>query len=1251
MVVIGGGITGAGVALDAASRGYSVALVEREDFAVGTSSRSSKLVHGGLRYLQNFDLGLVREALLERAADGEPRAAPGAPAAAAGPAFDGKRPDRLIGVGLNMYDVMATRAARGRRGRERDQDDWSPDRHRVIERRRGSRAAARARRARRRAALPLLRLPDRRRAARAHRARRGRALRRGDREPLRGGPAWSRRTGAPRGVRCATRWAAAEFEHPRRQRGQRDRRVGRPHPARRAARRGGGAAHPAEPRHAHHARPRPAADRRRRDRAGGQGRSIFALPWLGRTLIGTTDNDYEGALDHVPPAAADVDYLLDACNSFFGDSLAPARPDRRLRGRAPADLDGRPEEVGRHLAQGRAVRDELGHGHDHRRQAHDLAADGEAGRRPDRRARGPRGALPHRRDPARACRWSPTSCRTVDGVDDEIACAPRRRATATRRADVLAVAGEQPGLARRDRARACPTWWPRRRSRCATSRPRVVADVLLRRTRLGLLDARALVDADSAAPPSGRRGDGGGARLGRARRSTPSSRPGARWRAPRAWCPAGAGAERRVRLRLRGRVLELRPGAPLVMGIVNATPDSFSDRPAVAALGRAGGAGAGARERGRRHRRRGRRVRPRPTAPPVSAEEEVERVVPLVERLAAEGVAGLGRHLEGPVARAVLGRRRGDDQRRERPARSRRGRRVRASPARRLSSSTRARRPKEKVFPAYDDVVADVLELPARADGGRAAARRGGGAARASTPGPTSRSRRPSRSRCCAGCGELDALGRPLLLAVVAQGLRGRAHAAARRRERLAGTLAAVGEGVDAGAAIVRVHDVAATRDFLAVRAALRGESRRAARAAPRPAPPPRGRQPRLNAVPHGMSYIPTDEEDFHMAVLDRKELEQSPLADLHAIASELGIEGYRELRREDLIDALGGGPGGGRRLAGRSRAEERPPRSPRPRRRGRRAEREPSRGAQPSGRRAGRRADRDERDDPEEPEEDATRPRAGVLDILPNGSGFMRPERVRPLARRRLRLARSDPPLRAARGRRDRGPGPLAAPQRAPSVARARRQGQRRRRRAAGGAPALRGPHAGLRVAGAHRPGRARRRAVRPRLARRGRRAARLRHHHAAAPDRARARRARGPGRGRGRSRACGPRRSPSGSATRRSRSPAAGSTARSTSRLRPPRWRSSAASAPPRRGRHAVVVIDSLDALPPPSARRVFGAARATEEGGTLTVIASTGLAGEPMRLATTRIVLERRASTTLHGPALVPASSGVAPRQRPA
>ncbi len=66
VVVIGGGVTGAGAALDAATRGLTVALVEARDFASGTSSRSSKLFHGGLRYLEQLEFGLVREALRER---------------------------------------------------------------------------------------------------------------------------------------------------------------------------------------------------------------------------------------------------------------------------------------------------------------------------------------------------------------------------------------------------------------------------------------------------------------------------------------------------------------------------------------------------------------------------------------------------------------------------------------------------------------------------------------------------------------------------------------------------------------------------------------------------------------------------------------------------------------------------------------------------------------------------------------------------------------------------------------------------------------------------------------------------------------------------------------------------------------------------------------------------------------------------------------------------------------------------------
>src|SRR5881396_4187417 len=144
VVVIGGGITGAGVALDAASRGYSVALVERGDFASGTSSRSSKMIHGGLRYLQNFDLGLVREALLERQLMVQLAPHLVYPTPFLVPTLGEERRNWRIGIGLNMYDVMATtrvgqgrreRQARERASRERAplehavSDYWAPNRH------------------------------------------------------------------------------------------------------------------------------------------------------------------------------------------------------------------------------------------------------------------------------------------------------------------------------------------------------------------------------------------------------------------------------------------------------------------------------------------------------------------------------------------------------------------------------------------------------------------------------------------------------------------------------------------------------------------------------------------------------------------------------------------------------------------------------------------------------------------------------------------------------------------------------------------------------------------------------------------------------------------------------------------------------------------------------------------------------------------------------------------------------------------
>ena len=119
LLVIGGGITGSGIALDAASRGLTVGLVEKDDFASGTSGRSSRLIHGGIRYLQNYEFGLVQESLRERAI--LRRIAPHLvrPVPIYGPMP--KRRVRLwFRVGFTMYDGLAV----GRNiGRHRSVDE------------------------------------------------------------------------------------------------------------------------------------------------------------------------------------------------------------------------------------------------------------------------------------------------------------------------------------------------------------------------------------------------------------------------------------------------------------------------------------------------------------------------------------------------------------------------------------------------------------------------------------------------------------------------------------------------------------------------------------------------------------------------------------------------------------------------------------------------------------------------------------------------------------------------------------------------------------------------------------------------------------------------------------------------------------------------------------------------------------------------------------------------------------------------
>jgi glycerol-3-phosphate dehydrogenase len=112
IAIVGGGATGLGVALDAALRGFKVVLLESHDFAKGTSSRATKLVHGGVRYLAQGNISLVREALHERTTllHNAPHIAQPLPFVMPSYKF-WEAP--FYGVGLKMYDVLAGKAGLG----------------------------------------------------------------------------------------------------------------------------------------------------------------------------------------------------------------------------------------------------------------------------------------------------------------------------------------------------------------------------------------------------------------------------------------------------------------------------------------------------------------------------------------------------------------------------------------------------------------------------------------------------------------------------------------------------------------------------------------------------------------------------------------------------------------------------------------------------------------------------------------------------------------------------------------------------------------------------------------------------------------------------------------------------------------------------------------------------------------------------------------------------------------------------------
>ncbi len=484
VVVVGGGITGAGCAFDAATRGYSVALVEKRDFASGTSSRSSKLVHGGLRYLQNFDLGLVREALLERQLLVTLAPHLVHPLKLVVPAFDGARPDRLIGAGLNLYDVMS----RGRRRRGAFAESWSPERHRVVDG--GEVVELLPALAGRnptsgylfydcqtddvRLVLTVLAEAERFGAVMANRVE--------VTELVDGGvAAVDTETGEPLRISAGNVINATGVWADRLRPGELRDEADIPH------------IRPSRGTHvtlAHETLPLNAGA----IVPAGGGRTIFALPWLGRTLLGTTDNDYEGELDFISPDPADIDYILDAVNGFFDTSLTPEDLTGAYAGVRPLISSGDPKKsvdisrkaelyetssmitiTGGKLTTWRRMA----------KMAVDRLVERDARNAPCRTHEIPLGQAVDAADLPR-----------VAGVPEAAYAALAGRYGYGARA-VLAVAGERPELAQ-PVVDGLPDLLAEAVQAARGEQARSLGDVLLRRTRLGLLAARQVTDVATA---------------------------------------------------------------------------------------------------------------------------------------------------------------------------------------------------------------------------------------------------------------------------------------------------------------------------------------------------------------------------------------------------------------------------------------------------------------------------------------------------------------------------------------------------------------------------------------------------------------------------------------------------------------------------------------------------------------------------------------------------------------------------------
>ena len=320
LLVIGGGITGAGIARDAALRGLKVALLEKSDFGSGTSSKSSKLIHGGLRYLQHAEFGLVFEAVSERTLLLKLAPHLVKPQLFLVPTFKGQYPGRfMLGCGMWMYDALSKFAA--------------PDRHRAY-RKKGVQKIEPGLKAdgltggvtyydgmTDDARLTLETILD---AVRAGAKVLSYARVRGFVEDS---------TGTVQGVtvsdvldetRTTTLFAKVTVNStgPWSDLVLRLLRHNQPAPMVR----------PTKGVHILVDAARLPVQHAVVMTVPKDGRIIFAIPWAdpespaaSRTVIGTTDTDYHGDPDRVAADAADIDYLLEAANFFFPDSkLIPA---------------------------------------------------------------------------------------------------------------------------------------------------------------------------------------------------------------------------------------------------------------------------------------------------------------------------------------------------------------------------------------------------------------------------------------------------------------------------------------------------------------------------------------------------------------------------------------------------------------------------------------------------------------------------------------------------------------------------------------------------------------------------------------------------------------------------------------------------------------------------------------------------------------------------------------------------------------